>query len=343
MAIVLNSNSYYSGLTNLALFIKMYELESISKSDSLINSFLTETLSYGDQKVFRTLPLPEVQNYSKQSSLLSDYTAKITIDNVDYNVIENAIKVDKFKLVPSSYTREILRMAVTDADGANTFISHVLHNMDAAKVDYLYDEIINKLFTNVYNATETIHIFNTESATSVEELDTMEKLNQKYITLGLQKILDNMQVFSTSYNKYGQYGLKQAVTLDDLRFVICQPYKNEGVINLMAELLRSDLITESMPKPDTITIPELKIPAGNTNVVGFIMHKKYIQLFYNLVFMGAFFDPNTLRINNFLHFWYGLGQVDQLPAVKVIVAKDKTIAVTNATTTNADTNVENGG
>lgn len=322
MSITLNSNMYYSGLTNLALFIKMYSLESISRSDALINSFMTETLSYGDTKIFRTLPLPEVGDYSKTSSLLSDHTATITINNVDVNVIEDTIKIDKFKVIPSTYSREVLDMAVTSADGANTFISHVLHNMEAAKVDYLYNEIINKLFTNTYNATETITVFNTSDATSVTELDTMEKLNQKYIALGLQKVLDDMQVFSTSYNKYG---LKQAVTLDDLRFVICQPFKNESVVNLMAELLKSNLISENFPKPDTITIPQLKIPENNDNVVGFIMHKKYIQLFYNMVFMGNFFDVSTLRVNNFLHFWYGLGQVDQLPAVKVVVSPSKTI------------------
>lgn len=322
MSITLNSNMYYAGLTNLALFIKMYSLESVSRSDELINSFMTETLSYGDTKIFRTLPLPEVGDYSKTSSLLSDHTASITIDNVDVNVVEDSIKIDKFKVIPSTYSREVLDMAVTSADGANTFISHVLHNMEAAKVDYLYDEIINKLFTNTYNKTETIHVFDTSDATSVVELDTMEKLNQKYITLGLQKVLDDLQVFSTKYNKYG---LKQAVTLDDLRFVVCQPYKNEGVVNLMAELLRSNLISEDFPKPDSITIPELKIPENNETVVGFLMHKKYIQLFYNMVFMGNFFDPSTLRVNNFLHFWYGLGQVDQLPAVKVVIAKDKSI------------------
>ena len=45
MSITLNSNMYYAGLTNLALFIKMYSLESVSRSDELINSFMTETLS----------------------------------------------------------------------------------------------------------------------------------------------------------------------------------------------------------------------------------------------------------------------------------------------------------
>ena len=62
------------------------------------------------------------------------------------------------------------------------------------------------------------------------------------------------------------------------------------------------------------------------------MHKKYIQLFYNMVFMGSFFDPSTLRVNNFLHFWYGLGQVDQLPAVKVEITKDKVITPSQTTT-----------
>lgn len=322
--ITLNSNQYYTGLTNLALVIKMYELVNNDKSERLINLFKTENLSYGDQKVFRALPFPSVSDYEATSSLLGDHMASFIPRGQQnpVNVIEESLKIDQYKVIKSSYTREILDFACTSEDGVNQFISHVMENMEAAKTDFLYDVIIADLFGRTFEVTREISLFKTDDATSAVELNTMEKLNQKYLTLAMQKEIDAMQVYSTTYN---DYGLKEAVSLSDLVLIIPQPFKNEGVVNLYAELLNSGVINQNLPRPELHTIPEVKIPQNKKDIAAFLIHKRSYQLFYNLIFMGNFFDPSNLRVNNFLHFWYGKGWLKQLPACILKVKYDKTL------------------
>ena len=324
--IVLNSNQFYTGLTNLALVIKMYELVNNDKSERLINLFKTENLSYGDQKVFRALPFPTVGDYQEESTLLGNYTPSFIPRNSQsqepVNVIEETLKIDQYKVIKSSYTRELLDFACKSEEGVNQFISHVMENIEAAKVDFLYDVILTDLFSRTFEVTRNVSQFDLTRATSAFELNTMEKMNQKYLTLALQKEIDAMQVYSTTYN---EYGLKEAVNLSDLVLIIPQPFKNEGVVNLYAELLNSGVINQNLPRPELHTIPEVKIPQGSRDVAAFLMHKRAYQLFYNLVFMGNFFDVSNLRVNNFLHFWYGKGWLKHLPACQLKVVYNKTI------------------
>ena len=304
----------------------MYELVNNDKSERLINLFKTENLSYGDQKVFRALPFPTVTDYQSNSSLLGDYTPSFIPRNSatqePVNVVEETLEINQYKVIKSSYTREVLDFACKSEEGVNQFISHVMENMEAAKTDFLYDIIINDLFSRTFEVTREVSLFDTSEATSAFELNTMEKINQKYLTLALQKEIDAMQVYSTAYN---DFGLKEAVSLSDLVLIIPQPYKNEGVVNLYAELLNSGVINQNLPRPELHTIPEVKIPQGKEDIAAFLMHKRSYQLFYNLIFMGNFFDPSNLRVNNFLHFWYGKGWLYQLPACVLKVNYNKTI------------------
>ena len=43
-----------------------------------------------------------------------------------------------------------------------------------------------------------------------------------------------------------------------MRLVVFQPYKNEAVVNMFAELLNSGYISDNFPRPELITIPEEK-------------------------------------------------------------------------------------
>ena len=205
-------------------------------------------------------------------------------------------------------------MAFTSESGMNEFIGYLLGQMESAKVDHLYNVIINDLFTKVYSGTQLVQVnqYDTSGATSFSEINAGDLINQKAISKAVELTVNNIGVYTTAYNSLGN---KEALDVQDMKFVFCEPYHTENIINLFASLLKSDVIEKSFAKPTMYTIPQVKIPNGNTTVIGWLMHKYAYQMFYKFVFMGSFFDVSNLVINNFLHFWYGKGWLENLPRV----------------------------
>lgn len=319
MGIQLTDNEYYTGLSNLALYVAMYSTNKTDKSRSLIDAFTTESLDYGDTKIFRSVPFPAVGDYSQTSSLLGNHTPEFTPTGEESPVrgIEEILRISNKKIIKNSYNTEMLKMAVKSEYGMSDFLAIVMGNIEAAKVDYLYDMVVNDLYSLTPADELTVTAVDTGEAAAPSEIQAAATLNLKAIELKIQYAIDKLTHFNTECNKYG---LKQAVNLSDLRLVVFQPYQNDLVVNLMAELLRSPYITENFAKPDMVTIPEYKASQSDNydnKLVALVMHKAAYQLFYKLVIMGEFYDPSTLRINNFLHFWFGSGQVEQLPCVAI--------------------------
>ena len=315
----LNDNMYYTGLTNLALFIDMFATNKSNRTKTLIDEFTSEPVSYGDTKIFRSLPWPEISDYSPNSSLLENNTPSFTPrgESESVEVYEETISIEHYKLIKNTMFREVVKFAVTNEYGANQFVATVLSNIEAAKNDFLYDTIINELYSMDSYAEEEVELIDLSEVTQPSEIEAGTILNQKAISLAIQKVIDGMTHYTDLYNAPG---LKQSVDLSDLRLVVFQPYKNKAVVDLYAELLNSGVINENFPRPTMVTIPEIKAKQCDnydSKVVGLIMHKKALQLFFGLVYMGEFFDPSVLRINNFLHFWYGLGSINQVPICRI--------------------------
>ena len=317
----LNDNQFYTGLTNLALYVAMYATNRSNRTKSLIDTFTSESLDYGDTKIFRSVPFPQVGDYSPNSSILGNHTPQFVPrgGSEPVNAVEETLKIDNFKLIKNTINRYMLEMAVKSEYGISDFIAIVMGNIEAAKNDYLYDMLINQLFDAVPGATEDVALIDAGEEVVPTQIQAAAILNQKNIALKIQYVIDSLTHYSTNYN---EYGLKQSVDMQDLRLIMIQPYQNQAVVDLFAQLLNSKYINEKFPQPDLLTVPELKASQAthyNNKIVGFVMHKAAIQMFYKLVYMGEFFDPSTLRVNNFLHFWYGVGQVKQLPMVKIVV------------------------
>lgn len=317
----LNDNQFYTGLTNLALYVAMYATNRSSRTKSLIDTFTTESLDYGDTKIFRSVPFPQVGDYSDNSSILGNHTPSFvpTGEETSVNAIEETIKINNFKLIKNTINRYMLEMAVKSEYGISDFVAIVMGNIEAAKNDYLYDMLINQLFDATPGATQTVTTISPGESPAPSEIQAASTMNQKNIALAIQYVIDSLTHYNTGFNKYG---LKQSVDMQDLRLIMIQPYQNSAVVDLFAQLLNSQYINEKFPQPDLLTIPEIKAAEAthyDNKIIGFVMHKAAIQMFYKLVYMGEFFDPSTLRVNNFLHFWYGVGQVEQLPLVKITV------------------------
>lgn len=313
--IVLTDNEFFSGLTNLALFIRLYATNTSSAPDAFVDSFLSDTLSAGNTKIFPWSDLGEVEDYKPTSTLLEIKKVKAG---------EEYLQITEQKVIRSSYNRYILDMAFTSEAGMNEFIGYILGQMDSTKTDYLYDEIITDLFSKVFTGAkqnQAVDQYDLSTVNSFTELNNGYLVNNKEITNDVQQVLQNIQYFTRDYN-----GLKnkEALRVGDLKFIFCEPYKSKNLINLYAELLNSQVITNSFAKPELYTVPQIKVPTGKEGVIGWILHKSAYQLFYKFVFRGEFFDVSNLTINNFLHFWYGKGWLENLPAVK-FTANKKTL------------------
>lgn len=314
--IVLTDNEFFTGLSNLALFMRLYATNTSSVAERFVESFMTDTLASGNTKIFPWSDLPTVEDYSADSSLL-----KIT----KVKAGEEYLQITERKVIKSSYSKYILDSAFTGEAGMNDFVGYLLGQMESAKVDHLYNVIVTDLFAKTFSGAKqnnTVDQYSLDSVTSFTDLNNGQLINQKNIALAVQHALNNIQVYSTDYNGLGN---KEALDIQDIKLIYCEPYYSEQLMNLFAELLRSDVIEESFSKPTMQTIPSVKVPTGQDKVIGWIMHKYAYQLFYKFTFMGSFFDVSNLVINNFLHFWYGKGWLENLPVVK-FTAETKTLS-----------------
>lgn len=315
MAISLNDNEFFTGLTNLALFMRLYATNTSSAPESFVESFMTETLGSGDTKIFHWSDLPEVEDYNPESTLLQVKKVKTG---------EETLRVSEKKVIRSSYNTYILDMAFTSEEGMNQFIGYILGQMESAKTDHLYHVVIDDLFAKTFKGTgqnKEVEQYDLTTASTFTDLNNGELLNGKEVAKQLQLTLDNIQVFSTKYNGLGN---KEALNVGDMKFIWCEPYKTDNIMNVYATLLNSSVLTSSLHKPTMYDIPTDSIPEGEEETIGWLVHRNAYQIFYKFVFMGKFFDPSNLCINNFLHFWYGKGWLDNLPAVK-FTAKTKTL------------------
>lgn len=304
-SIVLTDNEFFTGLSNLALFMRLYATNTSSEPERFVESFMTDTLASGNTKIFPWADLPVVTDYNATSSLLQVNKVKTG---------EEYIQITERKVIKSSYSTYILNAAFTSESGMNEFVGYILGQMESAKIDHLYDVIVNDLFEKVFTGKQlqSVAQYDTSTATSFVEMEAGRTLNQKNIAESVETIMRNIQVYSTDYNSLGN---KQALDVKDMKFVFCEPYHTKSIMDLYATLLKSDVITSSYLKPAYYTIPVSKV-GDHDEIIGILMHKNAYQMFYKFTFMGSFFDPSNLTINNFLHFWYGKGWLENLPKVE---------------------------
>lgn len=311
MAITLTDNEFLTGLSNLALNMRLYATNNASAVSAFVDSFMTEPIANGNTKIFPWQDIPDVSDYAETSSVLTVTKPKAG---------EEYIQITQRKVIASSYSAQILRMAFTDERGCNVFIGYQLGLMESARVNHMYNDLLDVLFGKTFTGISQNHEIETydlSGITSFMELRAGSTYNQETIALAIENDLQNMQIFSPNYNGLGN---TEALDVGDLKLIFCEPYHNKSVIELYGTLLNSQIVKNSFKQPSMYTIPTLKIPTGQDKVIGWLMHKSALQAFYKFTFMGNFFDVSNLVVNNFLHFWYGRGWLENLPAVKLTAA-----------------------
>lgn len=321
--VVLTENEFMTNLCNFILFMKLYATNNNRRERTIVDSFATETITYGDSKYFPFSELPTVSNYSQTSSLLGNYK---TAQN------KEILSISEKKLVRLTYVQQFVEMAFMNSTGTANFIAYMLGQMESAKENYMYKVIISDLFGWTPSVTakagtmvKTVPTLVIPTS-GVADINATETYNQKKIELAMQNTIDSMSVFTDIFididNGTGDdaTNFQTAFELDDLVFIGNAKYLNERVTNLMATLLKSSEIDSNFRMPKTLKIPEISIPAAQNKFIGFIAHKNWYQWFYKFTFMGTFFDASNLFNNNFLHFWYGKGFLKNLPVCKLVAA-----------------------
>ena len=320
-SIVLTPNEYYTGLVNFILFMRLYATNTSNRQKNIVDVFASETLEFGDQKVFPFAEIPKVEDYSLTSSLLTDKPIKYAEE-----FIGDPIR----KKISLSRIEPFLKMGMMGASGLQTFSGYILGLMESAKEDYLYGEIMSDLInwtptisTNKEMA-KKVDLLPTEGVTDAEKLNAIELQNQKRIEKAWQKTFDDFSIYSDVFLDVDnaitgkETNFKSAVNLEDLIFIGNAEYLNDRVVNLMATLLKSDVIDSAFKRPVCLKVPQRTFDDLNaSSTIGFVAHKYWYQWFYHFVFMGSFFDIDTVRIKNVLHFWYSKGKLKNLPASKL--------------------------
>lgn len=321
--IVLNSNEYFSGLENFILFMRMYATNTSKKEKSLVDELASETLEYGDRKVYPFAALPKVEDYSLTSSLLTNKPTQYSEE-----FIGSPIK----KKIPLSTIEAFMKMAMMDAAGMAMFMGYVVGLMESAKEDYLYTQIMSDLLswqptTNVAGKEmkKTITLLDPTKQTLPSEIDAAETLNQKNIEKLWQKTFDDFQLYTDIFldidnNPSGgtPTNFKSAINLEDMIFIGNAKYLNDQILDLMATLLKSDVIDKNFRRPYTLKIPQRTFDDNNqSSCIGFVAHRRWYQWFYHFTFMGSFKDIDTLMLKRVLHFWYSKGKLKNLPVMRL--------------------------
>lgn len=323
--ITLNGNEYYSGLQNFIVWMRTYATNTSKRQKTIIDVLCTDTLEFGDQKVFPFAELPKVEDYSLTSSLLTDKP-------IAYS--EEFIGAPIKKKISLSTIDAFLKFAMLNSSGMKAFMSYIVGLMESAKEDYLYNQIISDLLS--WSPTQTgatkemkksINLLDTSTITDPVQLNAAELQNQKRIELLWQKTFDDFSLYTDIFldidNGTGANAtnFKTALRLEDLIFIGNAKYLNERVINLMATMLKSDKIDDNFRRPYCLKIPERSFEDRDQNsCIGFVCHRHWYQWFYHMTFMGSFFDPDTMRLKRILHFWYSKGKLKNLPVMRLDVA-----------------------
>ena len=317
--VVLTPNEYFTGLVNFILFMRLYATNTSKKEKTIIDVFASETLEFGDKKAYPFAELPKVEDYSLTSSLLSDKSIKYSQE-----FIGNPIK----KKISLSRVEPFLKMAMMNSGGMSTFVSYILGLMESAKTDYLYNEIMKDLIkwtpsvSTSKEMNQNVSLIDTSSLSDAVTENAAELQNQKRIEKKLQKIYDDFTLFTDVFididNTVESTNFKTAVDKKDLIFITNARFANDKIMDWLVASLKPSLLRENFRSPYMLKIPERTFSDNSANdVIGFVVHKHWYQWFYHFVFMGSFFDIDTVRIKNVLHFWYSKGRLKNLPAAKL--------------------------
>ena len=136
----LTDNEYFAGLTEVACCMSMEkDLNDFSAFSKFNEIWKEDDLTFGGYKLRTHVNLPELKDYQEESTLLKITKPKIEQSQYNFN---------HKKMVPISYSQEILRASFLNGDGINNFVSYVMQQVNNACQVFIYNEIIKSDLKN---------------------------------------------------------------------------------------------------------------------------------------------------------------------------------------------------
>lgn len=273
MALTLTDNEYFAGLTDLACVLSMEkDLNNFEKTKEFINFWEEEELPFGCTMIRRHVDLPNVEEYSETSTLLTVKKPTVT---------EKTFKINNKKMIPLSYSKELLQTAFTSEIGINEFVSYLLDQLQNAKTNYIFKKMLETL-----KNTNKVELENTKLTLSgAVSLQTVNKNNQ-ILTYSLDEL---------KYSKNGKKPITECVVIMN---------KEEATYTLVNNNQYENDKIHFFVIPKSLLDLEKKV---------LIVPKYALVYFSSINFVGSFFDPSNLMVNNFAHFWNCIDRDDAYP------------------------------
>lgn len=296
-AITLNTNLYLGTLTNMIGLIKSHNGFTGTGVDEFLNFCKSDDLPHGDTKVIRSVDIPEVENYSENSSLLT--IKKPT-------TAEESLSIVGRRKVELSINRYLLAESYHDSSTMGEFVSLILATMENAKKRFLYYGLIICLATYTpTQETQTIEITLEDYPTSAtpQDKEFTNVYNAKIITKQLMKAVRNANFYSDAYND-NQF--TQSVSPSRLGLILSGDVNDDLVVDTYATLMNSQEIKNQYKWGKTIVLPEGSFASG---VLGYLFEKDKLQYGFGYQFGGSFFDISNLYDKHCLHFSFYMGVI----------------------------------
>lgn len=256
----MSDNEYFAGLTEVACYMSMEkDLNDFSAFSKFNEIWKEDDLTFGGYKLRTHVKLPELKDYQEESTLLK--VTKPEIEQASYTF-------NYKKMVPISYSQELLRASFLNGDGINAFVSYVMTQVNNACQVFIYDEIINVCLGGSAKRLQILE-------------DNSSDFTEAKINMNARRIAGAVR--SMAFNK-------ETPITDTV--ILCTP--TAYARNFSNYELYTDPINTRV---EVIVHEEL-----NDDII-YVIPKQNIVFFYTLNFSGSFFDPSNLMINNFVHFW----------------------------------------
>lgn len=305
--ITLAVNKFIGTLTNLIGYAQVADTLERGELDRFVSSCQDVNVTHGDGKVVMSVNVMNVTDLPTNSTLLT---------SVPPDIREQYIPVDAFKTIQTTVNKYLMRGAFTDEYAAANLYAFIREAMESTKRIWMYNVLVGKY--NAYDPeqasqTVTVDLIDITGITEPTEIKAAKTLNTNTMYERLIQVLTEMGADTTAYN---DLGLTEVIDYKSLKFVANSYFNGQMIVNTLATLLNSDLITEAQKWSSTYVIPQGKFTEANKNtVIGWLGHNKKIQFgyFYNVA--TSFFDASTLNQSDWLHFSYYCDEVDALPMV----------------------------
>ena len=256
----LTDNEYFAGLTELACYMSMEkDLNDFSAFSKFNEIWKEEDLTFGGYKLRTHINLPELKDYQEESTLLK--VTKPSVEQTQYTFNHK-------KMIPISYSQELLRASFLNGDGINAFITYIMQQVNNACQVFIYNEIIKACLGGSANRLQILE-------------DNSNDFTEAKINMNARRIAGAVRAMA--FNK--ETPITESV-------ILCSP----------AAYARNFSNYELYTDPINARVEVIVHEQLDDDII-YVIPKQSIVFFYALNFSGSFFDPSNLMVNNFVHFW----------------------------------------